>query len=385
MGGERCYPERKSEANVFSPVMCSHELLKQNETNCDTDWCVVLEYCREQERCHTHCRERQKYARSKGAAVVGRLPDLWPSSPLGSTGLMVPSLCIGTAELGELSSIFPYPVGEERALATARAILDGPIAFLDTAAGYGESERRIGIVLQERGGLPPGFVLATKVDPDPQTGDYSGAQVRRSLERSLRLLGLERLQLVYLHDPENTTFAEAMGPNGPVAALQRCRGEGLIGALGVAGGPIDLLMRYVETGAFAVVLSHNRYTLLNVAAGPLWNYAADRGVAAINAAPFGGGILSKGPAATTQYAYKPAPHEQIGRARHLADLCARYGVPLAAAALQFSLRNARIASTVVGISRPERLEQTVALARHPIPEEFWSAASVIPADREDLT
>jgi len=298
---------------------------------------------------------------------------------------MVPPLCIGTAELSGQTTIFSNPPGEEEALATVRAILDGPVPFLDTAAGYGESERRIGAVLRERGGLSSGFVLATKVDPDPETRDYSGARVRRSVERSLELLGLDRLQLVYLHDPEYTlTFEQAMAPDRPVEALRRCRDEGLLDHLGVAGGPIDLMMRYVETGVFDVVLSHNRYTLLNTAASPLWDLAAKRNVAAVNAAPYGGGILSKGPDANPTYAYKPASANLLARARRIEELCARYRIPLGAAALQFSLRDPRVASTVVGISRPERLDQTVALARHPIPEEFWSTMGAISSDIEDL-
>jgi aryl-alcohol dehydrogenase-like predicted oxidoreductase len=176
-----------------------------------------------------------------------------------------------------------------------RAILDGPIAFLDTACGYGESERRIGVVSRERGGPPPGFILTTKVDADAHTRVFGGVQVRRCVEQSLMLLDLDRLPLVYLHDPEYSTSVEqAMAPAGPVACLQRCREAGLIDHLGIACGPIALALRFVETGAFEVVLAHNRYTLLNVAAGPLWDAAARRGMAAVNAAPFGGGILGKG-------------------------------------------------------------------------------------------
>lgn len=113
--------------------------------------------------------------------------------PLGSTGLNVTPICIGAAPLGNMPETFAYEVPEERALATVRAIFAGPFNFLDTAASYGdgESERRIGIVLREMGGLPPGFVLATKADRDLQTGSFTGPQMRRSVGRSLRLLGLE--------------------------------------------------------------------------------------------------------------------------------------------------------------------------------------------------
>src|SRR5947209_7097089 len=126
-----------------------------------------------------------------------------PKHVLGSTGLMVHPLSIGCAPLGDMPETFSYSVSEEQALATVRAFFKGPINFLDTAASYGdgESERRIGIVLRELGGVPDGYVVATKADRDVKTGDFSGAQIRRSVERSLRLLGLERLQLCYLHDP----------------------------------------------------------------------------------------------------------------------------------------------------------------------------------------
>jgi D-threo-aldose 1-dehydrogenase len=162
----------------------------------------------------------------------------------GSTELHVTPLCVGCAPLASMPSVF-YPVPEEQALATLRAVFQSPINFLDTAAGYGdgESERRIGMVLRELGGLPPGYILATKADRDFQTGDFSGEQTKRSIERSLRLLGVDRLQLVHLHDPENNTFEEIMAPGGAVEVLQEYKRAGAIGALGVAGGPIDLMMQ----------------------------------------------------------------------------------------------------------------------------------------------
>src|SRR5579883_195170 len=294
--------------------------------------------------------------------------------PLGFTGLQVTPICIGAAPLGNMPETFAYEVPEERALATVRAIFAGPFNFLDTAASYGdgESERRIGIVLREMGGLPPGFVLATKADRDLQTGTFSGAQMRRSVERSLRLLGLEQLQLVYLHDPEHISFEEAMQPGGPVEVLQQCKAEGLIAHLGVAGGPIDLMIRFVETGLFEAAISHNRFTLLNREAEPLWELCARRGVAAVNAAPYGSGLLAKGPDAYPRYMYGTASPDLLRRARQMQEACQRYGLPLAAAALQFSLRDARLASTIVGITRPERLSETLKLAQLPVPDDLWA-------------
>ncbi len=307
--------------------------------------------------------------------------------PLGSTGLQVTPICIGTAPLGSMPETFAYEVPEERALATIRAFFArthhesghpawgvGIYNFLDTAASYGdgESERRIGIVLHELGGLPPGFVLATKADRDLQTGVFTGAQMRRSVERSLRLLGLKQLQLVYLHDPEHISFEEAMQPGGPVEVLQQCKEEGLIAHLGVAGGPIDMMVHFVETGLFEAAISHNRFTLLNREAEPLWDVCARRRVAAVNAAPYGSGILAKGPSTYPRYMYGQASSELLQRARQMEETCGRYGLPLAAAALQFSLRDARVISTIVGMTRPERLTETLMLAQYPIPDELWA-------------
>jgi D-threo-aldose 1-dehydrogenase len=293
---------------------------------------------------------------------------------LGSTGLRVTPICIGAAPLGSMPETFTYEVPEERALATVRAFFAGPFNFLDTAASYGdgESERRIGIVLGELGGLPSGFVLATKADRDLQTGVFTGAQMRRSVERSLRLLGLEQLQLVYLHDPEHISFEEAMQPGGPVEVLQQCKEEGLIAHLGVAGGPIDMMIHFVETGLFEVAISHNRFTLLNREAEPLWEVCTRLGVAPLNAAPYGSGLLAKGPRAYPRYMYNQASPDLLRRARQMEEACERYDVSLAAAALQFSLRDSRIASTIVGMTRPERLAETLKLAQQPIPDELWA-------------
>ena len=299
--------------------------------------------------------------------------------PLGKTGLAITPLCIGCAPLGDMPETFDYGVSEEQALATIRAIFASPINFIDTAASYGdgESERRLGIVLRELGGLPSRFVLASKADRDLHTGDFSGEQMRRSVERSLRLLGLNQLQLLYLHDPEHTTFEQAMSTGGPVETLQRCQQEGLIAHLGVAGGPIDLMRRFVETGIFEAAISHNRYTLLNTEADAFWDVCLNYGVAAVNAAPYGSGILAKGPGAYPRYMYQDAPQSMLTRARQMEAICKRYGVPLGAAALQYSLRDRRITSTIVGISRPERLTETIVLAEYPIPAELWGELEAI--------
>src|SRR5579862_55559 len=257
--------------------------------------------------------------------------------PLGWTGLLVSPVCIGTSPLASMPGLYGYEVGAERAEATIAAVLKSPFNFMDTSNNYGggTAERRIGRVLAAAGELPPGFVLATKVDADPETGDFSGERVRRSAAESLERLGLDRVQLMYLHDPEyHLTFAEAMAPGGPVEALIALRDQGVLGHLGVAGGPVRLMRDFIATGEFAAVLNHNRFTLVDRSAEPLMDDAARAGVAFLNGAPYGGGILVKGPDAQPKYAYRPASEQVAGAVRAMREACTPYGVPLAAAALQ---------------------------------------------------
>jgi D-threo-aldose 1-dehydrogenase len=307
--------------------------------------------------------------------------------PFGGTGLSVTSLCVGTGPLGSSPGQYGYTVSAERAVATMLRIFSGPVNFIDTSNNYGngDSERRIGRALAEAGGLPPGFVLATKVDPLPGSEDFSGDRVRASFAESLERLGLDRIQLVYLHDPERIEFTEAMAPGGAVEALVRLRDEGMIDHLGVAGGPIDLLRRYLATGVFEAVISHNRYTLIDQSAGPLLDDAAERDIAFVNGAPYGGGMLVKGPAVQPKYRYRLAGPEVLDRARSMQRICEAHGVPLAAAALQFSLRESRICSTIVGISEPERVAETVDLAEWPIKAEVWEELDpIIAAGRQGI-
>ncbi|MBI3822960.1 MAG: aldo/keto reductase [Planctomycetes bacterium] len=296
-----------------------------------------------------------------------------PLRTFARTSLRVTPLCIGCAPLGNMPETFAYAVAEEQALETLRACFQAQINFLDTAASYGdgESERRIGLVLRELGGMPASYVLATKADRDLKTGDFSGDQIKRSVDRSLKLLGLEKIQIMLLHDPEHAKFEDIMAPGGAVDALTRLKDQGVIGHIGVAGGPIGLMIRYIETGAFEAVITHNRYTLLNRSAEPLLDRAAKLGLAVLNAAPYGSGILAKGPDAYPRYAYQAADAETVERARKLDTICKRFKIPLAAAALQFAMRDPRITSTIIGLSRAERLAQTVELAHAPIPSEIW--------------
>jgi D-threo-aldose 1-dehydrogenase len=305
---------------------------------------------------------------------------------LGDTGLLVSPLCFGCAPLGDMPETFGFSVAKERAHETLRTVIDSPVNFLDTAAAYGdgESEKRIGEVLRELGGVPPGYVVATKADRDLSTGDFSGEQMRRSVERSLELLGMDKLPLVYLHDPEHASYEDTMAPGGAVEVLVSLKEEGVIEHLGVAGGPIDLMIRYIETGAFEAVITHNRYTLINRTAEPLLNRAAELSVSLLNAAPYGSGILAKGPDVYARYAYQDATQELIETVRAMFEVCAEYDISLATAALQFSMKDPRVVSTVVGLSRPERVQQTIDLATHPVPDELWHRLeALVPEEQRD--
>ena len=300
--------------------------------------------------------------------------------PLGSTGLDVTGICFGAAPLGDLGETFDFNPGEQRSLATLRSVLQSPIRFLDTAAGYGDgtSERRIGVALAEIGGPPDGLVIATKADPDAKTKDFSGDQCRRSVERSRKLLGLDHLPLVYLHDPEYHNDATLLAPGGAVDVLIAMHREGIIGALGIGGGDIATMHRYLEFDVFSVMLTHNRFNLLNRSGDGLIDAAVARGVAVCNAAPYGSGILAKGPKAYPRFMYRNAGEETLRNAEAFARLADRHGVPLAALALQFSLRDPLITSTIVGMSRPERVADTVSLARYPIPDALWQELAELP-------
>lgn len=299
---------------------------------------------------------------------------------LGRTGIRVTELCFGTSPLANIPGLYGYDVDEDRAVATVRAALDSPVRFLDTSNGYGrngESELRIGAALRAAGGLPDDYVLATKVDPRHGFSDFSGTRVYDSFQESLDRLGLDRVPLLHLHDPERIGFAASMAPGGPVEALRALKDSGRVDAIGVAGGTLSVMRELVATEVFDVALTHNRYTLLDRSADDFIDAAIALGMGVLNAAPYGGGMLAKGPANVSRYAYGERGDAQTAALR-MQEACERHGVPLAAAALQFSLRDRRVTSTVVGVSSPERIAQTLALAEHDVPDELW-------AELEELT
>lgn len=277
---------------------------------------------------------------------------------------------IGTSGLGKRP-------GADAALADA--LLAAPFRQLDTSNNYasGRSETLLGEALAAAGGLPPGKVVFSKVDVDPDTGVFDGDRVLRSFDETTARLGLETLPLLHLHDPYAITVAEAMAPGGAVPALIRLREEGRVGAIGIATGSREQVEEYVRTDAFDAVLSHNRWTLMDRTAETILHLAEERGMAVFNAAPFGGGILAGSTFRGDRYAYQPASAAFLEHLSKVRALCAGVGVSVAAAALAFSLREPRIHSTVVGIYSRQRLDELPALLATKIPADFWGALDAL--------
>lgn len=291
--------------------------------------------------------------------------------PLPGTDLTVSAVCLGGGPLGSMPALFGRDVPADEAVATVGAALDSPIRFIDTSNGYsdGESERRIGAALALAGGVPSGVVVATKVDPVGT--DYSGARVRASVDESRARLGMDVLPLVHLHDPEGHDFDDLTAPGGAVDALVGLRETGRVGAIGLAGGRVQEIARYLELGVFDVLLVHNRWTLLDRSAGPLVADARRRGMGVLNAAVFGGGILASAAGSSTTYGYREAPPEVLTAVDAMRAVCAEHGTDLRTAALQFSLRDPEIASTIVGMSRPSRVASTMEAATAVLPDALW--------------
>jgi D-threo-aldose 1-dehydrogenase len=280
---------------------------------------------------------------------------------------------------------YGYSVGEARAEATVKAIFDGPVNFIDTARNYGmgRSEDRIGEAIRERG-LPAGFVLSTKLDRDFHDSAFDAARARRSLEQSLKALGLDRIDLLHLHDPEHArSFSEATGRDGALGELFRIKEEGLAKAVGLAAGPTTMMTPLLRDWDFDALITHNRFTLVNRNADAMLDLAQSRGIAVLNAAPYASGVLAKGSSAYPRYAYQEASDAMLDPIRRIEAICARHGVPLGAAALQFSMRDPRITSTICGVTRPERVRETLDWARFPIPEAAWAELMGAPFSTDD--
>ncbi len=293
---------------------------------------------------------------------------------IGQTGIRVPRIGFGSTGLGSIPEIYGYEVDENRAIGTIKAILSQPNALLDTSRCYamGRSEERIGKVIRELGGWPGGRVLSTKIDRNLETGAFDASQARKSFEESLRALGVDSVDILHIHDVEYASdLSEVKESGGAIEELFRIKDEGLAKAVGIAAGRVDLMMPILEGWDFDVVLTHNRHTLVNNNAAPLIEFAKSRGCSILNAAPFSGGVLARGSAIHRFYVYRPADDEILAPIRAVEEICGHYDVPVGAAALQYSLKDEDITSTICGVTWPQHVQQAMEWAEWSIPEGVW--------------
>jgi D-threo-aldose 1-dehydrogenase len=282
---------------------------------------------------------------------------------------------------------------------TARQLLDAAwdagIRYYDTAPHYGLglSECRLGEMLRRR--PREEFVVSTKVGrllvPDPdgagrrdddlfevpadsrRVWDFSESGVRRSLEESLGRLGLDRVDVLYLHDVERSDWELDEAIDSGVAALARLRDEGLVRAVGIGSSDLGAVERAVRTEAIDLVMLPGRYTLLEAPAQDVvLPLCEERGVGVVNVAVFNSGLLATPePSEASHYEYRQVPPDKLRRAQELARACREVGVELPTAALQFSARHPTVVSVVVGADTPDQIQENAARMREPVPEELW--------------
>ncbi|MEV0093912.1 aldo/keto reductase [Streptomyces sp. NPDC050738] len=304
---------------------------------------------------------------------------------IGHSGVEVTELSFGAAGIGNLFT----PVDDEAAQAAVDAAWAEGIRYFDTAPHYGLglSERRLGAAL--RGRPREEYAVSTKVGRilEPRTGggddlangfavpadsrrvwDFSGDGVRRSIEDSLQRLGLDRIDLVYLHDPDD--HAEAAFEQA-YPALERLRAEGVIGAIGAGMNQTAMLTRFLCDTDVDAVLCAGRYTLLDrTALAELLPEASARGKSVVVGGVFNSGLLAD-PRPGATYNYTAASAELLDRALHLKDVAARRGVPLRAAALHYPARHPAVASVLVGTRSADEVHDAAAMLRHEIPAALW--------------
>lgn len=307
---------------------------------------------------------------------------------LGRTAIDVTELGFGASGIGNLS----YAQTDDAAAAAVESAWNQGIRLFDTAPHYGLglSERRLGAALA---GLPRAeFVVSTKVGrlirpnpvptgsdlerggfdvPDDQTRvwDLTADGIRRSLEESLDRLKLDRVDIVYLHDPDHVVdqaITEA------IPALISLREQGVVGAVGVGMNQWQAPLRIITETDIDVVMLAGRWTLLDRSGQQLLDECVSRGVAIAAAAPFNSGILARPwPPDEARYDYGIAPETVLQRARQLAEACDAAGTSLPAAALQFPLRHPAVATVVVGMRSPGHVTSAVAGMSAAISEDLW--------------
>ena len=310
------------------------------------------------------------------------------SRPELRRGQSLTELGLGTSQFGNLGRV----VSDEEAASAVSEAWDAGIRYFDTAPHYGLglSEERLGRLLAER--PRDEFVISTKVgrllEPDPagadrmddagfvvpasrrRVWDFSADGVRRSLDASLQRLGCERIDIVYLHDPDDH-WDEASGQAIP--ALIALRDQGVIGRVGVGMNQSAMLARFVEETDVDIVMCAGRYTLLEQPAQhDLLPAAIRRGVDVVIAGVYNSGLLaSSRPRSGATFDYRTADDSTVARAHALADICEAHGVTLPEAAVVFPLLHPAVRSVVVGCRNGDQVRSAVQRHATRIPSELW--------------
>jgi D-threo-aldose 1-dehydrogenase len=315
---------------------------------------------------------------------------------LGRTHLSVTRFGLGTAPLAGLFE----SVDEDQAVGVIERAWETGIRFFDTAPlyGHGLAELRLGRVLRE---LPRDeFTLATKVgrllraDAPPEPGqafrgvpavnpvfDFTYDGVMRSVEESLERLGLSRIDVLHIHDPDNH-YDEALG--GAYRALTQLRTDGIISAVGAGMNQAEMLIRFAREGDFDCFLLAGRYTLLEQGAlHELLPLCLERGIAIIAGGVYNSGILAD-PKLGAHYDYRAAPAALLERAQRLRAVCARHGVALKAAAVQFPLGHPAVAAVVVGCRSTAQLDESLEMFEVEIPPALWQELKTERLLQEDV-
>ena len=285
----------------------------------------------------------------------------------------------------------------DAAAAVAAAVQIG-YRYFDTAPryGYGAAERALGRGLED---CDAGVAVSTKVGrlvdedaPRPEgdmfagergamTWDFSADGVRRSLEASLRRLGRSYVDIAFIHDPD-THARQALEEAYP--ALERLRDEGVIGAIGVGMNEPGLPTRFVTDTDIDAVLIAGRYTLLDQSADrALFSAAGARGVHVIAAGVYNSGILAA-VEANPHFDYAVAPAEIVARARRLQRVCNGFGVPLAAAAVQFAVRHRGVGTVLLGARSRAEAAENWSHAHNVLPDDLWPALDGIINEADDV-
>ena len=308
-------------------------------------------------------------------------------SRIKNSNIRISKLSFGTSALGDMPDTYGYSVDEGRARETINAIFDSECNLIDTSRnyGFGNAEKRIGQVIQERGGLPDDFVVSTKLDRDMKTQKFDATRARKSIEESLDALNVGSIGLLHLHDPEHCRdITEITSQNGSLTELFKMKEEGLAETVGLAMGKTDLMLEIIKDWPFDAIINHNRFTILNRNADELYNYAYTNNISIINAAPYASGVLAKGTERSRLIAYSEATDQELEPVKELEKICHKYNIPLPAAALQFSLNDKRISSTLVGVTKPKRVSDTIELSKFIIPNEVWDEINQLPYTTHDV-